>query len=58
MLYGSAGPVLPYISAVAQHGGGSGAGVLVTQARRLPACPGARLQSPGAVYQQTRGSGC
>ena len=57
MLYGPVGAVLPYVSAVAQHGGGSGAGVAVTQARRLPAGLGARLHSPGAFYQQARGSG-
>lgn len=57
MLYDPLGPVLPYVSAVAQHGGGSGAGVAVTEARRRPAGPGARLHCPGAFYQQARGSG-
>lgn len=52
-----AGPLLPHVSAASQHRGGRRAGVLVTQARRLPACPGARLQSPGVVYRPHRGSG-
>lgn len=56
--FGLPGRLLPHMSAVSQHRGGRGAGVLVTQARRLPACPGARLQSPGVVYQPSRGSGC
>lgn len=55
---GSLGPVLPHVSTVAQHCGGPGAGVIVTQARWLSAGPGARLHYLGAFYQQARGSGC
>lgn len=52
-----AGPLLPHVSAASQHRVGRRTGVLVPQARRLPACPGARLQSPGVVYWPRRGSG-
>lgn len=52
-----AGPLLPHVSAASQHRARRRTGVLVPQARRFPACPGPRLQSPRVVYRPRRGSG-
>lgn len=58
IVYVFLGTVRPHVFDIAQHTGDPGAGVTVTQTRRLPSGSGARLHCPGAFHQQARGLSC
>ena len=51
------GGIFPHLPEGAQCAGRGGAGGVITQGRRLPACTGVRLRDSGLVWQPCRTSG-